>query len=474
MPNSPRPASTEALPPELLIAIFQAYVKDETLGVLKLRSVSRRWRDIANSLPNLWQHIYLDSSSASIPNLHQVATLFLQKSEPLPVDVEVWAYDSDCVLPILSPILHSVSRWRTFVTSGYRTESIDMSALGTYHKAAYPFPMDRLTLHLHDGDFDGNLDDSDGGEEPILNPTFTPEGEMQLWVNSLPPKEHLAPLHFTRLKISAQGLEAGHVTPASIAGVLSACPSLVVFSFEGWVEGEEFGSYDRPTATVTLPNLERLKIRGTTLTRPILSSIIAPRLQYLTLAYLNVDRQIGTADLCGDDGESEDEANDFSQSPWSDRATGLGLRQLISRSRPPLRTLEMDYSDLRTKDFRWIFDRLDTLEEFRIVASDMSDKVIRLFKLETQAPPRASSSSGTDALVKMRLPRLKRLELIQCQRLTGNAVVQALVPRVIYTDSTADTRRFSKLKFVSTVGCAGMEDRHEHVLTSTLGSRFVS
>src|ERR1700683_1780689 len=59
---------------------------------------------------------------------------------------------------------------------------------------------------------------------------------------------------------------------------------------------------------------------------------------------------------------------------------GMGLRKLITRSNPPLEVLDMDLSDMRSKDFTWCFDRLSTLRRFRITGSDMSDRVIDLFK----------------------------------------------------------------------------------------------
>ncbi|KZV67069.1 hypothetical protein PENSPDRAFT_736736 [Peniophora sp. CONT] len=128
---------------------------------------------------------------------------------------------------------------------------------------------------------------------------------------------------------------------------------------------------------------------------------------------------------------------DFSQSPWSDHATGMGVRALLKRSNPPLKVLEMDYADMRTKDFGWLFEHVDSLEEFRIVASDMADRVVGML-----APPaggdvelidggkgkgkaRAEDVDVMDG-PRIALPRMRALELRYCQRLTGDAILTAV------------------------------------------------
>ena len=98
----------------------------------------------------------------------------------------------------------------------------------------------------------------------------------------------------------------------------------------------------------------------------------------------------------------------------------------------------MDYADMRTKDFLWCFDHLRTLQEFRIVASDMSDKVIMML-----APYRRQSPQGElEDELHVRMPKLSALELWNCQRLSGDAVVDALGARVQYTDKVADRNAY--------------------------------
>ena len=188
-----------------------------------------------------------------------------------------------------------------------------------------------------------------------------------------------------------------------------------------------------------------------------------------------------------EEGDSDDEACDFSQSPWSDHATGMGLRSLLRRSNPPLEVLEMDYADMRTKDFLWCFDHLETLSEFRIVASDMSDKVIQMLApYRVSGRPRSVSSMSSDpdeslefvnhawALgePRVRLPRLSALELWNCQRLTGNSIVATLGARARYTDQVPDRNTYSKLSEVAIVGCTDFLPHHADALRSVLGLRL--
>ena len=172
--------------------------------------------------------------------------------------------------------------------------------------------------------------------------------------------------------------------------------------------------------------------------------------------------------LLGDyheEGDSEDEAHDYSQSPSSDRATGMGLRRLITRCNPPIKLLEMDFCDMRTKDFEYVFNRLPLLEDFHIVASDMSDKVINLLRPVCPAPGSTSTSTSTC----VRLPCLRYLKLVNCQRLTGEAILKALVERVVWTEAVCPENTLAE---VTILGCQGFTTWDRHVLSLSLGRRL--
>jgi hypothetical protein len=146
--------------------------------------------------------------------------------------------------------------------------------------------------------------------------------------------------------------------------------------------------------------------------------------------------------------------------------SGMGLRKLITRSNPPLEILDMDLSDMRSKDFAWCFDKLSTLKRFRITGSDMSDRVIKLFK-----PVFHSPNDGTTPphIIKLRLPWLSALKLYSCQRLSGNAIVDAIGTRVKYTDAITPDSTFENFTIVD---CTDFLPQHVEKLSKQLGRRL--
>lgn len=164
----------------------------------------------------------------------------------------------------------------------------------------------------------------------------------------------------------------------------------------------------------------------------------------------------------------------------SDHATGMGLRNLIRRCDPPLEVLEMDYADMRTADFEWCFDRLPTLRVFRIVASDMSDSVIRLLAPCRPAyiPPDVDMDMAEDEMsmddpeqgLRLRAPLLSVLDLAGCQRLTGDALVDALRSRDDFALACGEE---GLLEEVRVFNCHRFSQEHAQMLEDALGTRFI-
>jgi len=240
-------------------------------------------------------------------------------------------------------------------------------------------------------------------------------------------------------------------------------PVLQSFTFTGLPYEDESHTTSYPS--VHLPHLHTLNLRNTCSVRAILSHLCVPQLRVLYLYHLNVDfhlSQSGAGVTLPEPGESADEANDFSQSPWSDLSIGMGLRSLITRCNPPIRVLEMDFSDMRTKDFKFVFDRLHTIQEFMIVASDMSDTVINLLR-----PYCRRTKHGEELAVK--LPRLSRFELFNCHRLSGQAILDSLATRVALTDQMTPNHTLTD---VSVINCDGFTSLHGDTLSKVLGNRL--
>jgi len=433
------------LPPELLVHIFTYCISNDPLSPITLGQVCCHWKQLLEITPSLWQSIVLDDSDPRFSSRH--AQLWIERSRPFKYDVELNVDDPDYILPLLSPLLPTIDRWRRFQHIGKRNEGafdVDVTADSLTH----------LHLFLHDNE----QDDIDEEESRVMffpiSPT-NPNIALNIWVPKVPPPSLLPPLRFVHVTIAEGGLTGLHTQPKYVLDFLTACPELESFYMSGFTHD---GPVVGPLPLVSLPNLVTLHLKSTCFARAILSSLVTPRVENLYFTLLNVDFNL--YDQGNDEGDSEDEAHDYSQSPSSDRATGMGLRKFITRCNPPIRILEMDFCDMRTKDFIWVFDRLPLLEDFYIVGSDMSNNVINLLRpIPFQTPD--------GFRFRLRLPRLRRLRLINCQRLSGDAIVEALVQRVSWTDKMEIT-----LTDVTISGCEGFSQSDRDALSAVLHGRL--
>lgn len=434
--------SIMALPPELWVEIFVWYAFNDSLAPLKIQSVSKCWRDLVTSSPRVWRHVLLDDRVHSPLFLRTQAELWAERSRPIPMDIELQIATHDHILPILSPLLPHIGRWHSFIIGDQQErvflKDVNPSArrLTDLHVSIQD-PTDKIPLHTFT--------------------TYDQSFGMQVDVSQLPSSQLLVPLRITNLRLSEDGPYYPHSEPREILGFLSACPELQTFFFMGWLV--EFPSPDPPLPIVSLPQLHTMHLKSTCMTRAILSHLDTPRLTNLYLAQLNTEFELSGE--YNEEGDSEDEAHDFSQSPSTDRATGMGLRTLINRCNPPIRLLDMDYSDLRTKDFRFVFERLPLLRDFRIVASDMSNTVIGLLSPYTLLG---------DQSPRIRLRHLRSLCLQNCNRLSGDAVFNALAARVHYTNQ--QPALVEPLRTVTIVTCDMVRYEHGEKLTELLGNRL--
>ena len=308
-----------------------------------------------------------------------------------------------------------------------------------------------------ESDSEDEEDDDLKGKLPTFRPVCLGSIVLNYPVPHLPLPSQINPMGITVLAITERGQSP--LNPIQLLRFLTAFPEIEVLTFDGHALQPDYDEDDVPPV-VTLPKLDELTIGNTFSIRMILSHLVVPGLTRLYLQRLNTDVTVPN-EPAGEDGDSEDEAHDYSQSPSSDRATGMGLRMLQKRSNPPLQVLDMDYSDLRTKDFRFCFDHFPLLRQFRIVASDMSDKVIEML-----AP-----HNDPGGRLEVRLPCLRELELYHCQRIKGNVIVKALRDRVSFVDNSPI---HSRMRQVTVVNCAEVFPEHNLALTVILGSRFHS
>jgi F-box-like len=523
----------ERLPTELLVDIFTWCTHSAALTALTLGKVCRRWKAITDHSPCLFQFIVLDDRSLTFYLANRVANFYLARSAGLPFDVDINIISKDNLLPLLSPFLNHLGRWRSCIIGGAKEEAV---RFGEFWDRGNGEPkleeLDIAILDPAEMDEMANQIQVQVQSTTEENTNTTPPGTfkpytisltsnllfMTVFLSKLPSPLTLCPLRFVTLSIT-ESTQTLTIRPDDLLRFLTVCPELEFFSFTGTLSVPAITAEDIrcPPPIVSLPRLRSLVLHSTLCTRILLSHLHTPALRELYLEHLNVDfdfpvlnpylplpsrlpidplptpgvlpgspvlesttspsglppptliemfppppRALAFGFECAlEDGDSDDEFSDYSQSPRSDHATGMGLRSLLSRSSPPLHVLEMDYADMRTKDFAWLFSHAQSLTDFRIVASDMADRVVRML---------APDESGT-----LLLPRLRSLELINCQRLSGTAIVDAIRERVRATDDPITKRQaidVLPLEDVAVVGCANFTIDDGLGLAEVLGERL--
>ncbi|TFK52497.1 hypothetical protein OE88DRAFT_1408798 [Heliocybe sulcata] len=456
------PCPFDHLPPEIIAEIFVFCAAVDSDSLARIARVCRSWRNIVYDWPRIWYRLFLDQENRQIRRLQMKSEVWANQSSPLGFDVEIKMAHMDMMLAILSPLLQHIDRWRTFNVRGTWQERIRMSdlrALGGVDQLS----LDRIDIYI-----DEDLKEELGHKPytPKVPSLYFNEGQlaMRLLTSTLPERYFLEPMQITTLVINDN---SDVIHPVKLLKLLTVFPKLERLRVAGWPQSEMFDYTSAPV--VTLPHLTEFAVRGLFSTRAVLSHLHLPALKELNLGLLNVDHRLSD-EFDYEDGDSEDEAADYSQSPSSDHATGMGLRSLIKRSHPPLELLYMDYADMRTKDFAWCFERLPTLQTFGIVASDMSDKVVKL--LGAQRDP--FGAFDVAARFPIRLPSLTTLVLRNCQRLSGDAVIEAIRTRVQFTDRQAQGGVIATLQQVQIQGCDGVREEHIGILRNTLGQRLIS
>lgn len=316
------------LPTELLIELFSTcFINDPVYLPLSLASVCHLWRDIILTSPRLWQFISIDyDGHRSIASCLSQAHIWLSRSAPLHFDVEfkLNSNSQDSLLPIMSPFLPSMDRWRHCWISGPSAKEESLKIPDLFQPGLDP------VLHYLNLTVQPN-------EEIIANssinlPTLYSCGassqkpqhiSMNISAASLPLPEHLTILHFTALNITEVSLEV-YLQPSHILQFLLACPLLEQLFFSGGLHAEEVvgeGDDSPSLPIVHLVHLRTLLVRNTCFQRTILSHLHTPCLRELHLQNLNLDYELQRSHAM-EDGDSEEEFPDYSQSPWSDHHTG--------------------------------------------------------------------------------------------------------------------------------------------------------
>lgn len=446
------------LPVELLICIFEDCLEEDPDSLENVCLVNRRWNEIILTTPTLWQHLKLSDQPFEPHYLRAKARRWLSRSKHLPLDVEFDVHYRDSVLPLVSYVLPDASRWRhtTFGLSstiiqfvGKRRVSESVGMCIVLH------PKDNLMSDIGETAAENG---SDRGERQQL--AFNGKGRSiesitVTGVCSLPDPNILEPFtSITRLYINNIG-EFKDIPMHQVVHFLHAFPNLQEMELGNLhVQNAEYRENCPHIQPALLPRLLSLKLVATPSTRCLLSHIITPKLSTISLIHIN-SSLVWDFPLPGDPGDSEDEARDFSRSPWTDHATGMGLRSLLSKSYVPIEHLNMDYADLRTKDFKWAFSTLRDLRFLRVVASDMSDNAARALHVSKCHQP---------------LPKLTDLRLCKCHKLSGDAIVAMVESRM----KGAEEGLVESLQRIELIECSGFTPLHHFRLLEKYGMLYVN
>lgn len=312
------------LPTELLIELFSTcFDNDPVYLPLSLASVCHLWREIILTSPRLWQFISIDyhQGHRSMSSIISQAHIWLSRSAPLHFDVEfkLNPNSQDSLLPLMSPFLPSIDRWRhCWICGSEKEESIYIPDL--FQPGLNP------VLHYLNLTVQPNEESTtDSSNPPTLyscgaNSQKPQHISMNISIATLPLSDDLTKLQFTALNITEVSLDV-YLLPSQILQFLLACPLLEQLFFSGGFHTEEGEDDSLPLPTVHLVHLRTLLVRNTCFQRTILSHLHTPCLRELHLQNLNLDFELQHFHAM-EDGDSEEEFPDYSQSPSSDHHTG--------------------------------------------------------------------------------------------------------------------------------------------------------
>lgn len=424
------------LPPEILAEIFEQCSIEDHDSPVRLSHVSGLWRQTAITTPRLWHKVFVFLPFRVPSVAFSKARSFLERSGAYPLHISLvvhkWLGQKD-ELELLSLIRNHSSHWFrlslvassnvatseifVFLTSSQRHEVLSRIDLCT---SLISHEWEEFGIHF---DFeDLGLEEDNNARKSMsvifhkLNETYAPNfRELNLFTSALPftswntsNRPELSSLR--TLRIYEHNTSLPGIRPISLLYLLSRCPLLEYLTFKG---SDDFDSHGLKTNIVRLERLRHFNLAQTFHQRIILSHIYAPALETLRLMWLNRPDTLIDESYEIDPSDNNEGSVEPSQSPYTDLLTGTGLRSLVRRSTPPIRTLDMDFSDMRSpKDFVWLFEQLPTLELFRIVGSDMSDNVLLTL-------------AGHDRREKNQwlCPRLKHLEFSRCDVISGKGII---------------------------------------------------
>ncbi|KAF8520568.1 hypothetical protein JB92DRAFT_2895084 [Gautieria morchelliformis] len=394
---------------------------------IQLMRVCQFWRHISKATPQLWTHLH-------IGHTHQFDDpsglwQWLEKSGECPLDVVLKVPLGVTDLRPTLVLLHShVRRFRVLnmdvPTPGIADTILSSIALSEGKSNGNTAPLlEELCIAIEE------MSDMPADEnQDYFEHAFYPSPRLRRLTIS--PLRIPAPSSKLLSTVSALMIVSGpndQVTPIQRAlNTIAAIPRLKYLKYSGYhfFSFQASHSLDYPRVEV-LPHLEEVHVTVPGCGLDILQCLEAPTLRSVCL------------DGSREDGYAED---------WDDEGVthvSASLKRLPQRA-PHIQRLDIHrIEELQADTCKWLFSQTDFahLEELRIEGSTMTDEAFS-----------QSSSLG---------PCLRRLELIDCEDITGNALIA-------YIEARQPSGLAGDFQLLAS-GCPGVEAKHLAEL-----SRFVT
>ncbi|KIJ56742.1 hypothetical protein M422DRAFT_62676 [Sphaerobolus stellatus SS14] len=411
------------LPTELLGHIFEYCAAVYPMAPLVVSQVCTSWRVAAQSTPRIWSSLIIDCGR---PRAAERAAHWLKMSGVhVPLKVALFLHDTSLqtVLRILIPYNSRLSH----LTVDAVLYSHAQELLDTVEAAQCSFPI------LHS--FDLTVHEQTDRSIELQN-TFIPRSSPRLQHIRL--RSAVWPLarfpqHLTSLTISISSPEVPIATHTNILRILRSLPQLSSFTLD-FPDGSfvEEGLDNPGNEYLVMTHLESMILTGCHQLFNILEYLTLPALRRLAL------REIG-----------KDSINTPRIGSW--------FTEMLSRSLPPISTLELHCIDGTDMDFiRW-FMLLPTLEEFLLHDSEISNAVFRALS--------SPIAEGEASMLAWICPGLKLIDLRWCAHLSGKVVAEFVQARC----SSKETVNIEK---VVVINCSAVREADVLHLTTLATCRL--
>ncbi|KAK0453587.1 hypothetical protein EV421DRAFT_1765120 [Armillaria borealis] len=402
------------LPPEILATIFELCARDGwTRTPLTVSHVCSEWRKAAYT-STVWSYLYVNLDMRD-PYGRILFWLTNVRTAPLRITLDIQS-DYSLLPSIMGLLLKVAPQWHTLSVNSKMLRPVNQ----IFAVCTVPFPLlQRLDVSIMEEFhvFEGDIVES----QLRLGQSFNDAKKLSTFCisrNILPSRESV-PSSISNLIINLPSFYL--VTPSSIASLLDLLedlPSLHSLTLST-PHGETREFIDDPSVArrVLLPQLQSLRIVGTSSIFNILPHLQTPRLLRLALC-------------------SSEEAL-----PHAHPVASPALRHFVGGNDLPLQVLDLRDIDLSSSDFIACFRGLSHLKELRLHESDISDDILECLY----------DSRGY-------CPELQALDFRWCGQITGRALVDLVRSRFDPGpfDSNAPLRH---IESVGIINCAHVQEQ---------------